>query len=159
MSYNQTSGEPKPKQKRSGCVTLLLVGTVVSICSFGIYSCAKDDEVRDDEVTEIENGRSYPNNHYVPGVGYYHAPFGGFFPNQYNQYDASRGFYSNGHWGSTPDKSSVTSSVPSAETVSNVNSAWRSANPGTVASRKSSIASSRSSSRGGFGSSFRSSSS
>lgn len=157
MSYNQTSG--KPKQKRSGCVTLLLAGTVVSIFSFGIYSCVKDDDVSDDEVTEVENGHSYPNNHYIHGVGYYHAPFGGWFPNRYNEYDPSRGYFYNGGWNRSPDNSPVTSSVPSSETVSRANSTWRSANPSTVSARKSSIASSRSSSRGGFGSSFRSSSS
>ena len=157
MSYNQTPGEPK--RKRSGCVTLLLVGTVVSICGFGIYSCVKDDEVSDDEVTEVQKGHSYTNNHYVPGVGFYHAPWGRWFPNRYNDYDPARGYYANGAWNNARDNSPMTSSVPSAETVSNVNGEWRRANPGVVAARKSSIASTRSSSRGGFGSSSRSSSS
>ena len=157
MSYNKNSAAANPKQKRSGCVTLAIVGVVVGVCAIAFVSC--DDEVSDDEVQEVHSGRSYPNNHYVHGVGYYHAPFGRWFPQQYNSYDPSRGYYYNGGWHGSQDKSSIASSIPSAETVSQVNSSWRSTHPAEVSARKSSIASSRSSSRGGFGSSFRSSSS
>ncbi len=157
MSNKQTFGQPK--QKRSGCVTLAIVGAVVGVCAIAIVSCSKDDDVADEDVEEVHSGHSYTNNHYVHGIGYYHAPFGGWFSQPYNQYDPSRGYYYGGGWHNTKDASAVTSSVPSAETVSHVNSTWRSSHPAEVSSRKSSIASSRSSSRGGFGSSFRSSSS
>jgi hypothetical protein len=156
MSYSNSSN---PQQKRSGCVNLVLIGTVVSICGFGLYSCMRDDddEVRDDEVTAVQSGHVYHNNHYVPGAGYYHAPFFAWFPRPYNDHDPARGYYSGGSWSSAPNASGLTSSAPNPETVSRVNSQWRRANPEVVASRKASIASSRSTSRGGFGSSFRSS--
>ena len=158
MNYNMSSVGSKPPQKRSGCVMLAIVGAVAGICSIAIVSCNKDEEVADEEVQEVHSGRSYTNNHYVPGVGYYHAPFGGWFPHRYNHYDSSQGYFYGGGWHNSRDSSPVSSSVPSSETVSRVNSTWRSANPGVVSARKSSIASSRSSSRGGFGSSSRSSS-
>ncbi len=139
-------------QKRSGCVRLLLVGTVAGICGFGVYSCVKDDGVDDDDVTCVRSGSSYENNHYVPGAGYYHAPFRAWFPNRYNDHDPARGHYFNGGWHSSPDRSNVTSSIPDDAAVSRVNRSWRAANPGEVASRKASIASSRSIFRGGFGS-------
>lgn len=160
MSDNQSFAE-KPKQKRSGCVTLAIVGAVAGVCAIAIVSCSKDEEeeVADHEVQEVHSGHSYNNNHYVPGVGYYHAPFRSWFSRPYNDYDSSRGYFYNNAWHKTRDTSPMSSSVPTAETVSQVNSSWRSANPGEVSARKSTIASSRSSSRGGFGSSSRSSSS
>jgi hypothetical protein len=158
MSYTKST---QPPRKRSGCVNLVLIGTVVGLCGFGLYSCAADDddEVADAEVNEVQNGHVYHNNHYVHGAGYYHAPFHAWFPNRWNDYDPARGYYAGGAWSSTPNASAVTSSVPDSSTVSRVNSQWRSANPSVVSSRKASIASSRSTSRGGFGSFFRSSSS
>jgi hypothetical protein len=161
MSYNQTPGntDTKPKRKRSGCVTLLLAGTVVSICGFGIYACVKDDDVKDDEVEYVSNGRSYTNNHHIPGVGYFHAPFGAWFPHRYNDHDPSRGYYHGGQWNNSPNTSGVTNSVPNYSAVTDANRSWRTANPSAFAAQKSSMAASRSSSRGGFGSSFRSSSS
>ena len=150
--------QPARTQKRSGCVRLLLVGTVVGICGFAVYSCVKDDEVDDNEVEYVRSGSSYTNNHYVPGVGYYHAPFHGWFSNRYNDHDPARGHFYNGGWHSSPHTSNITNSTPDTAAVSRVNSSWRAANPGDVASRKASIAKSRSVFRGGFGSSGRSSS-
>ncbi|HWB03430.1 MAG TPA: hypothetical protein VG796_10425 [Verrucomicrobiales bacterium] len=150
MSYSKTLASP---QKRSGCVNLVLIGTVVSICGFGLYSCMRDDdEVSDEEVTEVQSGRSYQNNHYVPGVGYYHAPFNAWFARPFNHYEPGMGYFAGGKWNGSPDNSGITSSYPDLSTVSRVNSQWRSENPGVVASRKAAIATSR----GGFGSSFRS---
>jgi len=147
---------PSGTQKRSGCVNLVLVGTVVGICGFGLYSCVRDDdEVSDNEVAEVQNGHTYDNNHYVPGAGYYHAPFHAWFPHRYNEYNSGRGYYAGGAWNSSPNTSAVIASTPDSSAVSRVNSQWRSANPGVVASRKASIASSRSTTRGGFGSFFR----
>lgn len=150
------SAQPGRAQKRSGCVKLVLIGTVVGICGFGIYSCVKEEEVEDEAVTAVSSGSSYSNNHYVPGVGYYHAPFRNWFPFRYNDHDSSRGYFYNGGWHNSPHTSGIASSIPDAGAVSRVNSAWRSANPAEVAARKSSIARSRSTTRGGFGSFFRS---
>lgn len=152
MSRKSSTGQP---QKRSGCVTLVLVGTVAGVCCLGIYSCTREDEVTDDEVTYVNSGTSYPNNHYISGVGYYHAPFHTWFPYRYNDYDSSRGHYYGGQWHSSPHTSGLTSSSPDPATTARVNREWRAANPSEVSSRKAAISSSRSTSRGGFGSFFR----
>lgn len=151
-----SSHSPSRPQKRSGCVNLVIIGTVVGICGFGIYSCTREEEVEDEAVSYVSSGNSYTNNHHVPGVGYYHAPFRNWFPFPFNQHDPGRGYYYNGGWHGSPNTSGITSSMPDSPAVSRVNSAWRSANPAEVASRKASIAHSRSTTRGGFGSFFRS---
>jgi hypothetical protein len=55
----------------------------------------------------------YTNNFYVAGVGYYHAPFRGWYPFPYNHFDAktSRYFYG-GQWGATPFESIINISSP-----------------------------------------------
>ena len=81
-------------QKRSGCINLVLLGTVVSLCGYGIHSCSQDEEndwVADSEVTQVQGGHMYQNNHYVHGAGYYHAPFAAWFSRPYNDYDPARG--------------------------------------------------------------------
>ena len=152
MSYSKHSGP----QKRSGCVNLVLIGTVVGLCGFGLYSCTKDDEVEDKDVNYVNGGHAYANNHHVPGVGYFHAPVRSWFPRPSNDFEPGRGEFAGGGWNAAPNASSIERSNPDPAAVSRVNSQWRSANPGEVASRKASIASSRSTSRGGFGSFFRS---
>ena len=152
MSRKSSTGQP---QKRSGCVTLVLVGTVAGICGLGLYACTREEEVTDEEVTYVSSGTSYPNNHYVSGVGYYHAPFHTWFPIRYNDYDPARGHYHGGNWHPAAHTSGLTSSTPDPAATAQVNRQWRAANPSEVSSRKSAISSSRSTSRGGFGSFFR----
>jgi hypothetical protein len=149
----------RTQKKKSGCVTLTIVGISVGVVALCIYSCTKDEEVSDDDVTYVSHGRSYSSNHHIPGVGYYHAPFHAWFPNRYNQHDPSRGYYYDGRWNASQHTSPIVDSTPTSSAVSNANSQWRSANPAEFASRKASMASARSSSRGGFGFSGRSSSS
>jgi hypothetical protein len=148
-----------PKQKKSGCVTLTIVGLTIGVAALCIHQCTQDDDVDDDDVTYVQHGRSYSNNHYVPGVGYYHAPFRSWFPQRYNEHDPSRGYFAGGNWNAAQHTSGIIDSQPNSAAVSEANRNWRTANPTEFASRKSALQSSRSSSRGGFGSSGRSSSS
>jgi len=66
-------------------------------------------------VVRITPDAVYANNYFVPGVGYYHAPFNGFFAHPYNFYDAAtHRYYFGGQWGAAPHQSIVNISAPSA---------------------------------------------
>lgn len=157
-----------PPARRSSCVTLTLVSAAAagSLALFS-YGCSRHEEENvPAEVVSTE--QTYTNNHYVPGAGYYHAPFRMWFPLRYNEYQPGNGYYYNGGWHPRPDQSPVTSSKPAPEGVSRVNSLWRDANPDAARRTRSgsshagssrsgfswstkSSASSTSSTRGGFG--------
>lgn len=65
---------------------------------------------------QISPERVYINDYFVPGAGYYHAPFQTFFPQPYNYYDAQRKqYYYGGQWGPAPHRSIVNISAPTAE--------------------------------------------
>lgn len=58
----------------------------------------------------------YTNDIYLPGAGYYHAPFRAFYPQPYNFYDAGRKMYFyGGQWGPAPHQSIVNISSPTPE--------------------------------------------
>ena len=58
----------------------------------------------------------YSNNDYVPGAGYYHAPFCAWFPLPYNHFDpAKKSYFYGGQWGTTPWQSITNISSPSAQ--------------------------------------------
>ena len=58
----------------------------------------------------------YTNNYYVPGAGYYHAPFRAWYSLPYNHFDPQneRYFYG-GQWGAAPHQSITNISAPTAE--------------------------------------------
>ena len=84
----------------------------------------------------------YTNNHYVPGAGYYHAPYHAWFPLPYNSYVPGRGYYYGGNYNPQPDQRTEIISRPSPTAVSQAQAEHRA----TVR-------------RGGFGSSARGTSS
>lgn len=90
--------------KRSKEVTRLFVGSVLSASvTFGIEP-------------RITPESYYPNDHFIAGAGYYHAPFRAFYPHAYNHYDAQRKMYFyGGQWGSEPHRSIVNISAPTPE--------------------------------------------
>ncbi|MEO6569135.1 MAG: hypothetical protein ABIO94_10275 [Opitutaceae bacterium] len=58
----------------------------------------------------------YTNDIFLPGVGYYHAPFRAFYPQPYNFYDPARKMYFyGGQWGPVPHESIVNISSPTVE--------------------------------------------
>jgi hypothetical protein len=58
----------------------------------------------------------YTNNHYLPGVGYYHAPFRGWFAHPYNHFDPqSRRYFQGGQWAAKPHQSITNVSSPTSE--------------------------------------------
>ena len=77
---------------------------------------------RSQPVMRLSADNVYTNNHYVPGVGYYHAPFHGWFPFPYNSYASGRGYYYGGNWNAAPDQQQVAASRPTADSVSHAQS-------------------------------------
>ena len=60
----------------------------------------------------------YTNNFYVPGLGYYHAPFRNWYALPYNHFDTQRQlFYYGGQWGAQPYLSITNISSPTPEAV------------------------------------------
>jgi hypothetical protein len=60
----------------------------------------------------------FTNDQHVPGAGYYHAPFRGFYSHPYNHYDVNRKLYFfGGQWGPAPHRSIVNISAPTPEAV------------------------------------------
>jgi hypothetical protein len=58
----------------------------------------------------------YINDHYIPGVGYYHAPFHAFYPQPYNFYDvALKMYFYGGRWSETRHQSIINISTPPPE--------------------------------------------
>ena len=58
----------------------------------------------------------FTNEDHIPGAGYYHAPFRGFYVHPYNYYDAARKMYFyGGQWGPEPHRSIINISAPTPE--------------------------------------------
>jgi len=98
--------------KRSRTIRLLLVGGV----SVGtLAGCSKPADMRKAPLTE---NNVYTNDYYLPGVGYYHAPFRRWYPLPYNHFDQRVGqYYFGGQWAPTPHQSITNISSPLPEAV------------------------------------------
>jgi hypothetical protein len=59
------------------------------------------------------NAQAVTNNTYVPGRGYYHAPYARWYPHPYNSYFPGLGYYHGGNYTPSPNSSRVTASHPS----------------------------------------------
>lgn len=79
--------------------------------------------------TTVSPGQTYPNNHHVPGVGFYHAGGSRWCALPWNLYEEERGYYWDGEWHAEPDRREITASEPSMEEITRVNEAWRNAGP------------------------------
>jgi hypothetical protein len=82
--------------------------------SAGAFSgCSESDA---EKPARISSRCVYVNDYFVPGVGYYHAPFHQFFPFRYNSYDTrQRLYYFGGRLGRTPFQSAINISSPTEE--------------------------------------------
>src|ERR1700733_507315 len=84
--------------KKSMMVTLVISGALLAGCDDNQNAWGDN---QDQVVT---------NNTYVPGQGYWHAPYSGWYPYPYNSYHPGRGYYHGGFYSAAPHVSSVTSS-------------------------------------------------
>lgn len=81
------------------------------------------------QMSIVQAGIEYPNNHHVMGVGYYHAASLRWFQHPWNEYREDRGYYWDGAWNTAPDQRMVQKSLPPSTEVERVNREWRKAGP------------------------------
>ena len=87
--------------KRSHHIRLILIG----VTSGALAGCEQKPAIT------AEN--AYTNNFYVPGVGYYHAPFRQWYFLPYNDHNPATGdYYYGGIWGAHPFESITNISSP-----------------------------------------------
>lgn len=98
--------------KRSSSVRLVLIG---GISATALTACGPGNPTR----APISAEAVYTNNYFVPGAGYYHAPFRAFYSLPYNHFDAAnqRYFYG-GQWSTAPHESFTNISNPTFEFAS-----------------------------------------
>ena len=93
--------------KRSRSVRLILIG---GLSTGALTGCS--------ERPSISTGDVYTNNFYVPGVGYYHAPFHNWYALPYNHFEPhSSMYFYGGQWGVQPFESIINVSSPTPEAV------------------------------------------
>lgn len=67
---------------------------------------------------QLSSDAVYTNDYYVPGVGYYHAPYRAWYPLPYNHFDPkTQQYYYGGQWSATPCESITNISAPTAGTA------------------------------------------
>jgi hypothetical protein len=128
--------------KRSRKIVLALSGTLAAGALTGCNSSSYDTKAL---LAEVSESNSYTNNQYVPGAGYYHAPYHGFYSYPYNHYNPDVGYYHGGQWTREPHQSDVTVSQPTPEAAQAARVRAGSTAHGSSAGTSSSV------SRGGFG--------
>ena len=100
-------------RRRSASVTFNAT-TAASIVGAGLLLGGCDDTrpLPPPPRAVVSSAHAYTNDDYIPGLGYYHAPYHAWFPHRYNEHDADMGYYYNGRWHSAADRSDVTTSHP-----------------------------------------------
>ena len=94
--------------KRSRSIKLVLIG---GMSAGALTACGPSNQP-----PLISAQNVYTNNYYVPGVGYYHAPFRAWYAMPYNHYEPKSGqYYFGGHWASAPHQSITNISAPLPE--------------------------------------------
>ena len=84
--------------KKSAAVTLILSGSLLTGCEPDYNSPPSADNT------------VYTNNTYRAGFGYWHAPYGQWYPYPYNYYSPTMGYYHGGSWSSRPEIAAARSS-------------------------------------------------
>jgi hypothetical protein len=93
--------------KRSKSIRLVLLG---SLSTAVLTGC--------DQKPSISTQNVYTNNFYVPGAGYYHAPFRAWYRLPYNHFDSQVNMYFyGGQWGKEPFESITNISSPTPQAV------------------------------------------
>lgn len=94
--------------KRSRIVTRVLLS---SLTASAITAC-----VAAAAAPRVTTESFYTTDEQIPGAGFYHAPFRGFFRFPYNHFDAQRKeYFFGGQWADAPHRSIVNISAPTAE--------------------------------------------
>jgi hypothetical protein len=83
-------------------VVLVLSGAILGGCSRREESAALN----------LKNPQVLTNDTYIPGRGYYHSHFHGFFPFPYNFYSPGMGYYRGGSYHPQPDLRLAPPTIP-----------------------------------------------
>jgi hypothetical protein len=106
--------------KRTKQLRLLLLGG--GLAAGANSACSPSSAAAEEPRVSTES--YYTNDHYIAGVGYYHAPFRAFFPHRYNHFDPStRRYFYGGEWGAAPFQSAINISTPTAQAVASAEAA------------------------------------
>ncbi len=116
---------PADSSRRSKQVALVLLGTMGVVGGAVVWDAWQRAQPDDPATTEqpsppaspVAADRTYQNNDYVPGVGYYHAPYRAWFPHPFNFHDPSRGYFAGGLWQAVPFVANLLSSQPNPSAV------------------------------------------
>ncbi|HTH49469.1 MAG TPA: hypothetical protein VMB21_18280 [Candidatus Limnocylindria bacterium] len=139
--------------KRSQQVRLVLTGVVAS--ALWMTGCQQEEDETAVTGTNaplvLSTNEVYANDDYVPGAGYYHAPYGGWYSRPFNTYLPGRGYYHGGDWWPAPYSGPVTASAPRPEAVVSANLKAQPLQTGTSGIRSSGGSSSDSGSHGRSG--------
>jgi hypothetical protein len=116
--------------RRSHQVALVLLGTAGVVGAGTMFyawreSAHEPTTVPQTPPTPLAEDRVYTNNEYIPGVGYYHAPYHAWFPHPYNYHDPSRGYFAGGLWQAVPWMLALSQSSPTNTAVSSALAARR----------------------------------
>lgn len=99
--------------KRSKSIRLVLIG---GLTAGALAGCTPAQ-------APVSTEAVYTNNCFVPGVGYYHAPFRGFYPLPYNHYDPqTKRYFAGGQWGAEPFENITNLSSPPLEVAAQAQS-------------------------------------
>lgn len=93
--------------KRSRSIRLVLLGGLSAGALAGCNPSSQPGPITEQNV--------YTNNQFVPGVGYYHAPFRAWYGLPYNHFDPqNQQYFYGGQWGRAPHESITNISPPTA---------------------------------------------
>ena len=91
--------------KRSKRIRLILLG---GLSVGALTGCEQKPAISPENV--------YTNNFYIPGAGYYHAPFRNWYSLPYNHFDTQKNLYFyGGQWGAQPFESITNISSPTPQ--------------------------------------------
>lgn len=118
---------PKPPMRRSTQVALVLLGAAGVVGAATLWDYTRPEPQppvanADQPLEAADANKEYSNNQYSPGLGYYHAPYFGWFPFPWNYHDSGRGYFAGGNWHASPLTPTVDRSRPTAQAVSVANS-------------------------------------
>ena len=118
--------------KKPEAIILSLVGaTVVGTAGMSLLTPSRKEEqppqtqndwTSQSEEPPVSEDQEYTNDTYVPGAGYYHAPYHSFFPYRYNYYDSARGYYHGGSWWPQASLSNIFRSRPNSSAAASARS-------------------------------------
>lgn len=166
MSAALPPPSPEDTGRRSQQVALVLLGTMGVIGGVVVWDAWRRAQPDPSATTAqpeaspppVAADRTYQNNDFTPGVGYYHAASQAWFPYPYNHHDPARGYFAGGLWQAVPFAAGLLSSRPRPDAVTAVNSAFAASRPGgpqpTAGAGSSGLAGARNSTSSFGGSSF-----